>query len=50
MRAPFRRRAVSDRPQPQPLPDPMAVLLALADPVVVIDRRRQIRMVNPAAE
>jgi two-component system, NtrC family, nitrogen regulation sensor histidine kinase GlnL len=50
MRAPFRRRAVSHRPQPQPLPDPMAVLMALADPVVVIDRRLQIRMVNPAAE
>ena len=50
MRTPFRRRAVSERPQPQPLPDPMAVLSALAAPVVVIDQGRQIRMVNPAAE
>jgi two-component system, NtrC family, nitrogen regulation sensor histidine kinase GlnL len=50
MRGFSRRRAVGVRAQPLPLPDPMAVLAALADAVIVVDRTLQIRMVNPAAE
>ncbi|HUC10211.1 MAG TPA: ATP-binding protein [Stellaceae bacterium] len=49
MRPPFRRRA-TQRAQLQALPDPAAVLAALGDPVIVIDRDGEIRMVNPAAE
>jgi two-component system, NtrC family, nitrogen regulation sensor histidine kinase GlnL len=49
IRPPFRRRA-SPRAQLQPLPDATAVLAALADPVIVVDRHGEIRMVNPAAE
>lgn len=39
-----------ERTRPAPLPDPAAVLAALADPVVVVDRGGAIRLVNPAAE
>ena len=49
IRPPFRRRA-SPRAQPQAPPDATAVLAALADPVIVIDRSGEIRLVNPAAE
>jgi two-component system nitrogen regulation sensor histidine kinase GlnL len=49
IRQPFRRRA-SPRTQPQAPPDATAVLAALADPVIVIDRSGEIRLVNPAAE
>jgi two-component system, NtrC family, nitrogen regulation sensor histidine kinase GlnL len=49
IRPPFRRRA-SPRTQPQAPPDATAVLAALADPVIVIDRSGEIRLVNPAAE
>jgi len=49
IRQPFRRRA-SPRTQPQAPPDATAVLAALADPVMVIDRSGGIRLVNPAAE
>jgi two-component system nitrogen regulation sensor histidine kinase GlnL len=49
IRPPFRRRA-SPRAQPQAPPDANAVLAALADPVIVVDRNGDIRMVNPAAE
>jgi len=49
IRQPFRRRA---RPaaRPQAPPDANAVLAALADPVIVVDRSGEIRTVNPAAE
>jgi two-component system nitrogen regulation sensor histidine kinase GlnL len=50
MRPPFRRRSTAARPQPPALPDAAAVLAALADPVIVIDRGGEIRLVNPAAE
>ena len=50
IRPPFRRRATGSRSQPQALPDAAVVLAALADPVIVIDRGGEIRMVNPAAE
>jgi two-component system, NtrC family, nitrogen regulation sensor histidine kinase GlnL len=49
IRPPFRRRA-SPRAQPQAPPDANAVLAALADPMMVVDRNGEIRMVNPAAE
>jgi two-component system, NtrC family, nitrogen regulation sensor histidine kinase GlnL len=49
IRQPFRRRA-SPRTQPQAPPDATAVLAALADPVMVIDRSGGIRLVNPVAE
>ncbi len=45
----FRRRGSGARAKLAP-PDAAAVLAALADPVVVIDRDGEIRMVNPAAE
>jgi two-component system nitrogen regulation sensor histidine kinase GlnL len=37
-------------PRPQPGPDAGAVLAALPDPVVALDRNAAIRFVNPAAE
>ena len=40
----------SERARPVPLPDAAAVLAALADPVVAVDRGGAIRLVNPAAE
>jgi two-component system nitrogen regulation sensor histidine kinase GlnL len=46
----FRRRSTGPRPQPPTALDPAAVLAALADPVIVIDRDGNIAMVNPAAE
>jgi two-component system, NtrC family, nitrogen regulation sensor histidine kinase GlnL len=46
----FRRRGGAPRSQPATPPDSTAVLAALADPVVVVDRAGEIRMVNPAAE
>jgi two-component system nitrogen regulation sensor histidine kinase GlnL len=49
IRPPFRRRAGSRAPSQAP-PDASAVLSALADPVVVVDRNGEIRLVNPAAE
>ena len=45
----FRRRGAAARPKLAP-PEASAVLAALADPVIVIDRGGEIRMVNPAAE
>ncbi len=45
----FRRRGPAARSQPA-APDPAAVLAALADPVIVLGRDGEIRMVNPAAE
>jgi two-component system, NtrC family, nitrogen regulation sensor histidine kinase GlnL len=50
IRPPFRRRGVGARPQSKTFVDPTAVLAALADPIIVIDRSGEIRMVNPAAE
>jgi two-component system, NtrC family, nitrogen regulation sensor histidine kinase GlnL len=50
IRAPFRRRGASPRALAETQPEPAAVLAALADPLIVIDRRGQIRLVNPAAE
>jgi two-component system nitrogen regulation sensor histidine kinase GlnL len=50
IRPPFRRRSTGARGQPRALPDAAAVLGALADPVVVVDRGGEIRLVNPAAE
>ena len=49
IRQPFRRRA---RPaaRPQAPHDANAVLAALADPVIVVDRSGEIRTLNPAAE
>ena len=44
-----RRRSGGARPK-LALPEPAAVLAALADPVIVLDRDGEIRMVNPAAE
>jgi two-component system nitrogen regulation sensor histidine kinase GlnL len=49
IRPPFRRRVGSRVPSQAP-PDASAVLSALADPVVVVDRNGEIRLVNPAAE
>jgi two-component system, NtrC family, nitrogen regulation sensor histidine kinase GlnL len=49
IRQPFRRRTRLP-PPPQAPPDANAVLAALADPVIVVDRRGEIRTVNPAAE
>ena len=45
----LRRRSGGARPK-LALPEAAAVLAALADPVIVIDRDGEIRMVNPAAE
>ncbi len=50
IRPPFRRKSTAARGQPRALPDPAAVLAALADPVIVVDRGGEIRLVNPAAE
>jgi two-component system, NtrC family, nitrogen regulation sensor histidine kinase GlnL len=50
IRPPFRRRAAGARSQPQAVLDAAPVLAALADPLIVIDRAGEIRMVNPAAE
>ena len=44
-----RRRGGGARPK-LALPEAAAVLAALADPVIVLDRDGEIRMVNPAAE
>jgi two-component system, NtrC family, nitrogen regulation sensor histidine kinase GlnL len=46
---PFRRRSSASQ-SPSVGPDAAAVLAALADPVIVIDRDGAIRLVNPAAE
>jgi two-component system, NtrC family, nitrogen regulation sensor histidine kinase GlnL len=46
---PFRRRGSASH-SPSVAPDAAAVLAALADPVIVIDRDGAIRLVNPAAE
>jgi two-component system nitrogen regulation sensor histidine kinase GlnL len=46
---PFRRRGGGLHVQPA-APDAAAVLAALADPVIVIDRNDVVRLVNPAAE
>jgi two-component system, NtrC family, nitrogen regulation sensor histidine kinase GlnL len=45
-----RRRSSGTRSHVLASPDPTAVLAALADPVMVIDRNSNIVMVNPAAE
>jgi two-component system nitrogen regulation sensor histidine kinase GlnL len=50
IKAPFRRRSGSARAVAGSQPDAAAVLAALADPLIVIDRSGQIRLVNPAAE
>jgi two-component system, NtrC family, nitrogen regulation sensor histidine kinase GlnL len=49
-RAPFRRQAANLRPVAKAQPEAAAVLAALADPVIVIDRNGGIRLVNTAAE
>ena len=50
IRPPFRRKGTGSRSQPRALPDAAAVLGALADPLIVVDRSGEIRLVNPAAE
>jgi two-component system, NtrC family, nitrogen regulation sensor histidine kinase GlnL len=50
IRPPVRRRSAGARAQPPAPPDAAAILMALADPVIVVDRVGDIRMVNPAAE
>jgi two-component system, NtrC family, nitrogen regulation sensor histidine kinase GlnL len=50
MRTTPRRRGGDSRISTEVQPEPAAVLAALADPVIVIDRRAVIRLVNPAAE
>jgi two-component system nitrogen regulation sensor histidine kinase GlnL len=50
IRAPFRRRGATPRALAETQPDPAAILAALADPVIVIDRGGAIRLVNTAAE
>lgn len=50
IKAPFRRRSATPRPVAKSEPEAAAVLAALADPVIVIDRGGDIRLVNTAAE
>ncbi len=50
IKAPFRRRRGEPRAAAGAQPEPAAVLAALAEPVIVIDRSGAIRLVNPAAE
>ncbi len=50
IKAPFRRRNASPRAVAGSQPEAAAVLAALADPLIVIDRSGQIRLANPAAE
>ena len=50
IKAPFRRRSATPRPVAKSEPEAAAVLAALADPVIVIDRGGEIRLVNTAAE
>jgi two-component system, NtrC family, nitrogen regulation sensor histidine kinase GlnL len=50
IRAPFRRRGANPRALAEAQPESAAVLAALADPVIVLDRSGAIRLVNPAAE
>jgi two-component system, NtrC family, nitrogen regulation sensor histidine kinase GlnL len=50
MKAPPRRRGGETRSAAEAQPEPTAVLAALAEPVIVIDRDSAIRLVNPAAE
>jgi two-component system, NtrC family, nitrogen regulation sensor histidine kinase GlnL len=50
IKGPFRRRAANRAARGEAHPDPAAVLAALADAVIVVDRGGEIRMVNPAAE
>ena len=50
IKAPFRRRNATPRPVAKGEPEAAAVLAALADPVIVIDRGGEIRLVNTAAE
>ena len=50
IKTPFRRRTATPRPGPDPQPEAAAVLAALADPVIVVDRNGEIRLVNTAAE
>ncbi|MGA8381809.1 MAG: ATP-binding protein [Stellaceae bacterium] len=50
IKAPFRRRGGQPRPVAETQPEAAAVLAALADPVIVIDRTGDIRLVNTAAE
>jgi two-component system nitrogen regulation sensor histidine kinase GlnL len=50
IKAPFRRRSTAQRPVIETQPETAAVLTALADPVIVLDRSGEIRLVNTAAE
>ncbi len=50
IKAPFRRRAANPRQIGDAQPEAAAVLAALADPVIVVDRSGGIRLVNTAAE
>lgn len=50
IKAPFRRRSATPRPVAKSEPEAAAVLAALADPVIVVDRGGEIRLVNTAAE
>jgi len=50
IKAPFRRRAANPRQIGDTQPEATAVLAALADPVIVVDRGGGIRLVNTAAE
>jgi two-component system, NtrC family, nitrogen regulation sensor histidine kinase GlnL len=50
IKAPFRRRSAGQRPVTETQPETAAVLTALADPVIVLDRSGEIRLVNTAAE
>ena len=50
IKAPFRRRSAGPRPVTETQPEAAAVLTALADPVIVLDRNGEIRLVNTAAE
>jgi len=50
IKAPFRRRSAGPRAVIETQPEAAAVLTALADPVIVLDRNGEIRLVNTAAE
>jgi two-component system nitrogen regulation sensor histidine kinase GlnL len=50
IKAPFRRRNAGPRAVAGSQPEAAAILAALADPLIVIDRSGQIRLANPAAE